>query len=69
MDDISLFADRFDSTGLGGSHRAAVEFIAVGGGNGILLNGGWGGLEPLVYTNVCGLGLIQKPFASANAIK
>lgn len=64
MDDISQWAAEFDSTNMGGSHRAALEFCQTVAANSILINGGFGrqtGAE-LVYTDVCGFGLIQKPF-------
>jgi predicted O-methyltransferase YrrM len=64
MDDISLWASEYDSTGLGGSHRAALEFCKSTAGNSVLLNGNFGRQtgKPLVYTDVCGFGLIQKPY-------
>lgn len=64
MDDISLWASEYDSTGLGGSHRAALEFCKSTAGNSVLLNSNFGREtdRPLVYTDVCGFGLIQKPY-------
>lgn len=64
MDDISLWAAEYDSTGLGGSHRAALEFCKSTASNSVLLNSSFGRATgaPLVYTDVCGFGLIQKPY-------
>jgi len=65
MDDISQWAAEFDRTGLGGSHRSALEFSQVTAANGVLVNAGFGRRtgRPLVYTDICGFGLLQKPFA------
>lgn len=64
MDDISQWAAEFDRTNLGGSHRAALEFCQTKAANSVLLNGGFGrgSKGPLIYTDVCGFGLLQKPF-------
>lgn len=64
MDDISQLAAEFDRTHLGGSHRAALEFCQTTAANAVLLNGNFGRStkQLLTYTDVCGLGLIQKPF-------
>lgn len=63
MDDVSQWAAEFDRTGLGGSHRAALEFCKTKGANSVLLNADFGrttGSAP-IYTDICGFGLIQKP--------
>lgn len=64
MDDVSQWAAEFDSTALGGSHRAALEFCQTKAGNSVLLNSGFGRQtdRTLVYTDLCGFGLIQKPY-------
>lgn len=64
MDDISQWASEFDRTNLGGSHRAALEFCQTKAGNSVLLNGGFGRTtsSPIIYTDLCGFGLLQKPF-------
>ena len=64
MDDISQWAAEYDATGLGGSHRAALEFCQTTAANSVLLNGNFGrtSANPLVYTDVCGFGLLQKPY-------
>ena len=64
MDDISQWAAEFDRTKLGGSHRAALEFCKMKGANSVLLNGNFSRkiATPLIYTDLCGFGLIQKPY-------
>ncbi len=64
MDDISQWAAEFDRTNMGGSHRAALEFCQTTAANSIMLNGGFGRHtnKRMVYTDVCGFGLLQKPF-------
>lgn len=64
MDDVSGWAASFDRTGKGGSHRAAMEFRQHHAPNGVILNSS---LYPdigaqLVYTDICGLGIFQKPY-------
>ena len=64
MDDISQWASEFDSTGMGGSHRAALEFSQTKAANAALINGGFGRTtgDRMIYTDLCGFGLLQKPF-------
>jgi predicted O-methyltransferase YrrM len=64
MDDISQWAAEYDRTGLGGSHRAALEFCQTNAANSVLINGNFGRTttSPIVYTDVCGFGLLQKPY-------
>jgi predicted O-methyltransferase YrrM len=65
MDDVSAWAAAFDSTKKGGSHRAAAEFRQHHAPNGAILNGTLhqGAQSSLIYTDVCGFGLFQKPYA------
>ena len=64
MDDISQWAAEFDRTSMGGSHRAALEFCQTKAANSLLINGDFGRntRSPLIYSDLCGFGLIQKPF-------
>lgn len=64
MDDVSQLAAEFDRTHLGGSHRAALEFCQTRAANAVLLNADFARTteKPLIYTDVCGFGLLQKPF-------
>ena len=64
MDDVSEWASEFDRTNLGGSHRAAQFFCQTTAANSALINGGFGRAtrSPMTYTDVCGFGLLQKPF-------
>ena len=64
MDDISQWAAEYDRTGLGGSHRAALEFCQTTAANSVLINGNFGRAttNPMIYTDVCGFGLLQKPY-------
>lgn len=67
MHDVSGWAARFDRTGKGGSHRAAMEFRQHHAPNGVILNSNlYPGLgAKLVYTDICGFGLLQKPYPFA----
>lgn len=71
MDDVSGWAASFDQTGKGGSHRAAVEFSRAHAPNGVILNASlYAELNAkLVYTDVCGFGLFQKPYPFASAAR
>lgn len=67
MDDVSGWAASYDRTAKGGSHRAAAEFARLHAPNGVVLNSS---LYPelgarLVYTDICGFGLFQKPYPFA----
>jgi hypothetical protein len=64
MDDVSGWAAGFDRTAKGGSHRAAMEFRQHHAPNGVIVNSSLYPELPskLVYTDVCGLGLFQKPY-------
>jgi len=66
MDDVSLWASEFDRTQEGGSHRAALQFRQTVAANGVILNANLAREMPdpyqLIYTDICGFGLIQKPY-------
>jgi predicted O-methyltransferase YrrM len=68
MDDVSGWASDFDRTKKGGSHRAAVEFARTHSPNGVILNQSLykESNATLVYTDVCGFGLFQKPYPFAS---
>ncbi len=66
MHDVSIYAQRFDSTGAGGVLPAVNDWCEKRGVRPLLLNNfvdGTGISDPniLTYKDGCGLGLIQKP--------
>ncbi len=59
LHDVSQWAKTFDSTDKGGVKAAALEFLEASPFNGVLLNSTPTGNLP-VYTDPCGLGILQK---------